>query len=115
MTMIRMLAAPAAALALGLTAAPALAQDAEIVDPTMENECQFLERSFQEVYDGMRENRRQTGGMGDPVLISMYVEIQQNAILMHQARGCNISDLIAIAREEAARYSEEFGESHGGN
>ncbi|WP_207461540.1 hypothetical protein [Azospirillum sp. SYSU D00513] len=85
-----------------------------------ESDCAFLERSFQEVYDGLRQigshgQGGQGGGQGQggsmaqmaqqkPELVTMFVGIQQNIILMHGARGCAASDLIAIARAEAGKY-----------
>jgi len=83
------------------------------------DDCAFLEQSFQEVYDGLREHRRggqqssnqgaQGGGMAqaasqNPQLVTMFVQIQQNIILMHQARGCDAAKLVALARQEAQKY-----------
>lgn len=46
--------------------------------------------------------------MGDPEVVTMYVQIHENIINMHQARGCDIDVLIGMAREEALRYSEQL-------
>lgn len=83
-----------------------------------DDDCAFLERSFQEVYDGLRHRGAPRGGQGqgqqagalervaqqNPQLVTMFVEIQQNIILMHQGRGCDASRLVDLARQETARY-----------
>ncbi|HEV7368598.1 hypothetical protein [Arenibaculum sp.] len=117
------LALLAPAVALGPSAA--LAQQQAPGTPAQEeNDCRFLERSFQEVYDGLRAAGQRTqaghppgGAQGqsgssmarlatqNPELVAMFVGIQRNIIMMHQARGCAASDLIAIARQEAEAYS----------
>lgn len=73
-----------------------------------QNDCAFLEQSFQEVYDGMRE---MTGGQGsedrsqpDPAIVTMFVTIQNNIILLHEARGCDASKLVELARKEKRQY-----------
>ncbi|WP_207476371.1 hypothetical protein [Arenibaculum pallidiluteum] len=99
-----------AALASGLPAAPAAAQGAVA---TQVEDCAFLERSFQEVYDGLRRQRELRGarsqppGAQDPALVAMFVGIQQNIILMHTARGCDPARLIDLARTEAAKYGTQ--------
>ncbi len=100
--------ASASFLALALIPGGALAQaDAK------QQDCQFLERSFQEVYDGLRGQQRGQGqgqavmeqaAAQKPELVTMFVGIQQNIILMHTARGCDAGRLVALAREEAQRY-----------
>ena len=106
-----------AAIALTLSAAalPALAQGT--ATRTGEDDCAFLERSFQNVYEGLRQQGRAGGGgqpQGDPLervaqqnpqLAIMFVQIQQNIILMHQGRGCDASRLVELARQETARYA----------
>ncbi len=73
------------------------------------SDCAFLERSFQQVYEGMRERRGQQGqeqGQGDPAMVTMFVTIQNNIIMLHTARGCDVSNLIMMARQEADQYSD---------
>ncbi len=94
---------PVLLLALVLAAGSAAAQDAG--SAYSENDCEFLEQSFQEVYDGLRQ-RGANLHEADPGLATMFVAIQNNIILLHQARGCNIGVLIDLARQEAERYAE---------
>lgn len=116
----------AIALAVAFTPSVAFAQQQDTGSSAgAQDDCAFLERSFEEVYNGLRETGRQAqagqsqgeaqgqGGPGmaqvatqNPELVTMFVGIQRNIILMHQARGCAASDLIAIARQEAEKYTE---------
>lgn len=75
------------------------------------DDCGFLEQAFQEVYAGLRQQPGQ-GRIGsapateNPQLVTMYLMIQSNIIQMHTAAGCETTNIIAIARNEAARYSD---------
>lgn len=91
---------PGGAILLALGIHGAAAQQAA---PLPQEDCAFLEYSFQQVYDGMREHRRDRKEL-EPALVGMYVGIQNNIILMHTARGCDVSKLIRLARDEAAKY-----------
>lgn len=70
-----------------------------------QDDCAFLEYSFQQVYDGLRDHKRDRKDL-EPALVGMYVGIQNNIILMHNARGCDVSKLIRMARDEAAKYAD---------
>jgi hypothetical protein len=112
--------APALALLLALAPTPLLAQGQGQAPAARgaDDDCAFLERSFQEVYDGLR-HQGAAGGQGqgqqggalervaqqNPQLATMFVEIQQNIILMHQGRGCDASRLVDLARRETSRYA----------
>lgn len=88
-----------AALAAALIAAPACAQTPALP----EDDCAFLELSFQQVYDGMRD-RGASMREADPQLVTMFVLIQSNIIQMHTALDCDAGKLVDLARQEAAKY-----------
>jgi hypothetical protein len=95
--------------ALGLVAAVGVGAAAAQVTGA-QNDCAFLEQSFQEVYDGMREmadgQASAHQGHPDPAVVTMFVGIQTNIILLHEARGCDASKLVELARKEKQQYGD---------
>ena len=86
---------------LTLLAAPATAQDAA------EDDCAFLQRSFSEVYDGLRQMAGGDVERADPALVTMFTAIQGNIILLAQASECDVAPMVEAAREQLARYAPQ--------
>ena len=91
----RMLAPTAAALGL-LAGGPALAQDGD--------DCAFLERAFEEAYSGAQEESAAEDFA--PEVVTMYATFQTNVLLMAQAAECDVSPMIATARQKLRQYDD---------